>query len=85
VIGMLQWSEGPLPFGVSRSPWGPREFAAALEANAARVLFGSDHPAGMGTMAEIVRQVESIRLEKESLERILYGNARALIDRLGLG
>lgn len=85
VIGMLQWGEGPLPFGVSRSPWGRREFAAALEANAARVLFGSDHPAGMGTMEEIVRQVESFGLEKETVERILYGNARALIDRLELG
>lgn len=85
VIGMLQWGDGPLPFGVSRSPWGQRELAAALDANASRVLFGSDHPAGMGTMAEIVRQVETFGLEKETVERILYGNARALIDRLGLG
>ncbi len=85
VIGMLRWRGGPLPFGVSPSPWGEREFAAALDANASRVLFGSDHPAGVGTLEEIVRQVETFGLEKESLERILYGNARALIDRLGLG
>ena len=85
VIGMLLWRDGPLPFGVPRSPWGKEEFAAALEANASRVLFGSDHPAGMGTMEEIVRQVETFGLEKELAEKILYGNARALIDRLGLG
>ncbi len=85
VIGMLQWRNGPLPFGVSRSPWEPRQFAAALDANASRVLFGSDHPAGVGTMEQIVRQVETFGLEKESVERILYGNARALIDRLRLG
>lgn len=84
VIGMLRWSDGPLPFGISRSPWGTGEFAAALGANASRVLFGSDHPAGMGTMEEIVRQVETFGLEKDTVERILYGNARALIDRLGL-
>ncbi len=84
VIGMLRWGNGPLPFGVSRSSWGPREFADALDANASRVLFGSDHPAGVGTMAQIVRQVETCGLEKVSVERILYGTARALIDRLGL-
>ncbi len=84
VIGMLRWGDGPLPFGVSRSRWGEREFAEALEANASRVLFGSDHPAGVGTMEQIVRQVETIGLEKESVERILYGNARSLIDRLRL-
>ncbi len=85
VIGMLRWGDGPLPFGISRSPWGEREFAAALDANASRVLFGSDHPAGMGTIEEIVRQVETFGLEKESVETILYGNARSLVDRLGLG
>ncbi|MGE5663001.1 MAG: amidohydrolase family protein [Deltaproteobacteria bacterium] len=84
VIGMLRWAHGPLPFGISRSPWGTEEFACALEADASRVLFGSDHPAGMGTIEEIVGQVETFGLEKETLERILYGNARALIDRLGL-
>lgn len=84
VIGMLRWGDGPLPFGVSRSPWGEREFAAALDANASRVLFGSDHPAGSGTIGEIVREVETFGLEEESVERILYGNARSLIDRLGL-
>ena len=85
VIGMLLWRNGPLPFGVSRSSWGKEQFAAALDANASRVLFGSDHPAGMGTMEDIVRQVETFGLEKETVERILYGNARTLIDRLGLG
>lgn len=85
VIGMLRWEGDPLPFGISRPPWGAEEFAAALDANASRVLFGSDHPAGMGTMEEIVRQVETIGLETETVERILYGNARALIERLGLG
>lgn len=84
VIGMLRWGDGPLPFGVSRSPWGEREFAAALDANASRVLFGSDHPAGSGTIEEVVREVETFGLEEESVERILYGNARSLIDRLGL-
>ncbi len=86
VVGMLRWdwTKGPLPFGVSRPAWGEREFAAALDANASRVLFGSDHPAGMGTMEEIVRQVETFGLEKESVEKILYGNARTLVDRLGL-
>lgn len=85
VIGMLQWGAAPNPFGISRPPWGTEEFAAALDANASRVLFGSDHPAGMGTIEEIVRQVETFGLENESVEKILYGNARALIDRLGLG
>jgi predicted TIM-barrel fold metal-dependent hydrolase len=84
VIGMLRWPHGPLPFGISRPPWGTEELAEALDANASRVLFGSDHPAGMGTMEEIIRQVETFGLEKETVEGILYGNARALIDRLGL-
>lgn len=82
VLGMLDWPEGPLPFGISRPSWGKEEFLAAVEANASRILFGSDHPAGMGSMEEIVRQVETSGLGKETVERILCGNARSMIARL---
>ncbi len=84
VFGMLDWPEGPLPFGVSRSRWGREELLAAIEAHPRRILFGSDHPAGTGTLPEIVRQVEASGLAEETVERILYGNARELLNRLGL-
>lgn len=84
ILGMLDWPEGPLPFGVPRSRWGKEEFLSAVEANSSRILFGSDHPAGMGTMGEIVRQVETSGLREETVERVLYGNARSLLTRLGM-
>lgn len=84
VFGMLAWPAGPLPFGVSRPAWGTEEFLSAAEGNASRILFGSDHPAGTGTMRGIVEQVETSGLSEDAVERILYGNARALLDRLGL-
>lgn len=84
VFGMLLWPEGPLPFGIPRPAWGADEFAAALEAHSRRVLFGSDHPAGMGTMAEILGQIDNFGLTEETLRRILYGNARDLLARHGI-
>lgn len=84
VFGMMLWPEGPLPFGISRPRWGREELAAAIEAHPDRVVFGSDHPAGMGTLAGVIRQVETFGLAEETVRRVLYGNARALLARLGL-
>lgn len=84
VFGMFDWPGGPLPFGISRPRWGREEFLAAMEANSTRVLFGSDHPAGMGTMGRIVGQVETSGLSEEAVERILHRNARTYLNRLGL-
>lgn len=84
VFGMYGWPEGPLPFGISRPCWGRETFISAIEANASRVLFGSDHPAGMGTMGKIVEQVETFGLSKETGERILFLNSHHLLNRLGL-
>jgi predicted TIM-barrel fold metal-dependent hydrolase len=84
VPGMLLWKEGPLPFGISPPPWGMEEFLAAIEENSGRIVFGSDHPAGMGTMEEILGQVGTLGLSEGTVERILYGNARELLTRLGL-
>ena len=84
VFGMYGWPEGPLPFGISRPFWGRETFLSAIEANASRVLFGSDHPAGTGTMGKIVEQVETFGLSKETVERILYRNSHQLLNRLGL-
>ncbi len=81
VPGMLLWPEGPLPFGVSRPSWGREEFARAVEAAGDRVLFGSDHPAGMGTLAGILGQVAALGLSSECAGKVLYGNARDLIGR----
>lgn len=84
VVGLLRWPAGRLPFGISRPAWGPGELRDAVEAHRDRVLFGSDHPAGMGTVEETVSQVASFGLEKGTVERVLYGNARDLVDRLRL-
>ncbi len=84
VPGMLLWKEGPLPFGISRPLWGNEEFLAAIEENSARVLFGSDHPAGMGTMEEILGQIGALGLSERTVERVLHGNALELLTRLGL-
>ncbi len=84
VPGMLLWKEGPLPFGIPRPLWGKEEFLAAIEENSGRIVFGSDHPAGMGTMEEILGRVETLGLSERTVERILYGNARELLTRLGL-
>jgi uncharacterized protein len=84
VFGMMLWPDGPLPFGISRPRWSREELVAAIEAHPDRVVFGSDHPAGMGTLEEVIRQVETFGLAEDTVHRILYGNARALLARLGL-
>jgi predicted TIM-barrel fold metal-dependent hydrolase len=84
VFGMFDWPEGPLPFGISRPRMGKEEFLAAIESSRDRILFGSDHPAGMGTMADIVRQVETFGLSEKTVENILFANTDVLLNRLGL-
>jgi len=84
VFGMLSWTEGPLPFGISRPRWGKDEVLAAMEKFSGRILFGSDHPAGTGTLPQLVRQVESSGLGAGTVEKILYGNAHGLLNRLKL-
>lgn len=84
VFGLIGWSGGPLPFGLAPAAWGPGELAAAIEGNPGRVLFGSDHPAGMGTMRQIVRRVADFGLEEKTARAVLYGNAHALLGRLGI-
>lgn len=84
VFGMIEWPDGPLPFGISRPRWGKEELLSAIEANAGRILFGSDHPAGVGTMRDTVSQVERSGLSEGTVEKILYGNARAYLEKAGL-
>ncbi len=84
VPGMFLWKKDPLPFGISRPAWGKEELAAAIERHSDRIVFGSDHPAGMGTMEEIVRQVETLEVSEGAVRNILYGNARRLLGRMGL-
>ncbi|HEU5361616.1 MAG TPA: amidohydrolase family protein [Candidatus Deferrimicrobiaceae bacterium] len=82
VPGMFLWKEDPLPFGISRPAWGKEEFLAAIEEHSGRLLFGSDHPAGMGTIGEIVAQFETFGLSEDAVGKILHGNARGLLRRL---
>lgn len=84
VLGMYLWQKDPLPFGISRPVWGKKELLSAVETHSGRIFFGSDHPAGMGTIEEIITQVETFGLSQGAVERILYGNARELLNRLGL-
>lgn len=84
VLGMFLWKEDPLPFGISRPAWRKEDLVAAIEIHSDRIVFGSDHPAGMGTMEEIVRQVDTFGLSEGAVRRILYGNAHTLLGRMGL-
>jgi predicted TIM-barrel fold metal-dependent hydrolase len=84
VLGMFLWQKDPLPFGISRPAWGKEELLSAIEENSDRIVFGSDHPAGTGTMEEILMQVETFGLSPGAVGRILYGNAREFLNRLGL-
>jgi predicted TIM-barrel fold metal-dependent hydrolase len=84
VLGMFLWQKDPLPFGISRPAWRKEELLSAIEKNFDRIFFGSDHPAGMGTMEEIVTQVETFGLSPGAVERILYRNAREFLNGLGL-
>lgn len=83
VLGMMKWPPGPLPFGIPRPSWGMEELLSAIEAHAGRVLFGSDHPAGIGTVADQVALVRGCGLGEEAVGRVLCGNARKLFASLG--
>lgn len=84
VLGMMAWPTEPLPFGIPRPAWGIEELSAAIEANPERVVFGSDHPAGMDYPARLAAQVLSCGLSERTARRVLYENARELFGRLGL-
>jgi hypothetical protein len=52
-----------------------------IPAFADRLLFGSDHPAGMGGYGEIYRDFHQMRISERDRELIMRVNAEALVER----
>ena len=47
-----------------------------------RVMFGTDHPSGTGTLAEMYREVRAFGLAPDLEAKLLGGTAHALIERV---
>jgi predicted TIM-barrel fold metal-dependent hydrolase len=48
-----------------------------------RLLMGTDYPAGMGSLEEILDQFESVGIEDSILEQVMVTNTKAFFDRFG--
>ncbi len=58
------------------------ELRRGLAAFPDRVLFGTDHPSGTGTLAGMYRDVEAFGLAPEVAAAVLGGTARRLVERV---
>lgn len=52
-----------------------------LRAHSDRIMFGSDHPAGMGTLAEVYRGLDAQGLPERVKENLLGETARRFVER----
>lgn len=75
--------------GSPGSPWGPGESGTplaelrdGLAAFPDRVMFGTDHPSGTGTLADMYREVRGFRLEPATEAALLGGTAQSLVERV---
>lgn len=53
-----------------------------LNAWSDRIMFGSDHPAGMGTLPEIYRILDGLPLSESAKENLLGETARRFVERI---
>ncbi len=61
-------------------PW--TELRHGIAAFPDRVMFGTDHPSGTGTLAQMYREFHEFGLPREIEPRLLGGTARMLLDRV---
>jgi len=63
----------------------PEVLFDGLERHRGRVIYGSDHPAGMGGLREIYHDLEILPVDAETVRAMRGGAARAFIERFGPG
>ena len=51
-----------------------------IGAHSDRIMFGSDHPAGMGTLEEIYRTLDDLRFPEIVKENLLGETARRFVE-----
>jgi uncharacterized protein len=56
-----------------------------IGAHSDRIMFGSDHPAGMGTLEEIYRTLDDLRFPETVKENLLGETARRFVERFRPG
>ncbi len=61
------------------------ELLEGLEKYHERVMFGSDHPAGMGGLSEIYRDLEDLGVSESVKESLKAGTAKSFIERFAPG
>ena len=62
-----------------------RELFEGLANHSDRIMFGSDHPAGMGTLDEVYRTLDGLRLSETVKENLLGETARRFVERFRPG
>jgi len=63
-----------------RSAW--EELRQGLRAFPDRVMFGTDHPSGTGTLAQMYAELEAFGLAEDLARRLLGETARRLVERI---
>jgi uncharacterized protein len=75
VPGSFSWMETPDEVLLS--------FREGLSKHRDRALMGTDYPAGMGNLQEILTQFASIGIDESLLEHIMVKSTKAFFDRFG--
>jgi predicted TIM-barrel fold metal-dependent hydrolase len=58
-------------------------FLAGLDRHRDRCLMGTDYPAGMGTLDEILAQFRSLGIDEGLLEHVMLASTKAFFDEYG--
>jgi len=56
-----------------------------LEKYSGRIMFGTDHPVGMGSYQEIHQDLEELHISEEARRSLRHGAARAFVERFKPG
>ena len=80
----LDLTNVPGSFGWIDSPPGLLDtFKRGLSQHRDRCLMGTDYPAGMGDLTEILRQFHSVGIDEELLEHVMVKSTASYFDLYG--
>ncbi len=81
VLACLRDEFRPLLASVPGGEEIPRKLHEGLHRYQGRIMFGSDHPAGMGNLHHIYHDLELVELDHSARDALQYKTARSFIDR----
>jgi len=81
VLACLRDEFRPLLSSVKGGEKIPEKLEQGLHRYQGRIMFGSDHPAGMGSLRDIYHDLKLVDLDPDARRELQQGTAREFIDR----